>query len=301
MKSGETSSAADAAPFLKWAGGKRQLLGQLNRLWPSQFTYYAEPFLGGGAVFFHLASRVRTAALNDVNTKVINLYHMVRDDVESVIAELASLLTPDANTEKVFYKRREAFNSLAASPASARQAALLLYLNRTCFNGLYRENRRGEFNVPFGRYKKLQLLPPERLRAASEALRRARVIISDRDFASFLLSRCRKGHFVYLDPPYVPLSETSYFTAYSRNKFSFEDQERLAETLVRLHERGVRWLLNNSFHKVTRELFVDQLLGELGLPTGPPYVRKLQARRNINCKADGRSPIQEYAIRNYCE
>jgi DNA adenine methylase len=285
-------------PFLKWAGGKRQLLDGFEDLWPGRIGRFVEPFLGSGAVFFRLAPRVRSALLNDVNAPLVELYVQVRDGVEPLVDELRSLAGPDANTRAVFDRRRDEYNALVDGPPSVRRAALLVYLNRTCFNGLYRVNGRGRFNVPFGRYAQPRILIDDRLRAASLALSKARIIASE-DFATFLGRRCRKGDFVYLDPPYVPVSRTSYFTSYARGSFGPSDQERLADVMARLHSRGVRWMLSNSFTPLSRRLFVRGLLGRIGLPARRPYAIGLEARRAINSRGDARGPVREWVVRNY--
>jgi DNA adenine methylase len=285
-------------PFLKWAGGKRQLLNRFERLWPERMDRYVEPFLGSGVVFFRLAPGIRSALLNDVNRHLVELFGHVRDRVEELIDELEDLAGPGANTKEVFYRRREEYNALMAQESSVRRSALMIYLNRTCYNGLYRVNSKGLFNVPFGRYAKPAILDADRLKHASSALARARHIGSA-DFEDFLLRRCRKGDFVYLDPPYVPASRTSYFTSYSRDAFGPEDQERLASTLEKLHRRGVRWMLSNSFTPFSRRLFVSELLPRIGLPKRRPWIRKLEARRAINSRADRRGPVYEYVVRNY--
>lgn len=285
--------------IVKWAGGKTQLLLQFEKLWPAEINRYYEPFAGSAAVFFHLAPVLERCGLNDINSKLIDLYRLVRDDVEALIDELEALV-PDrakANTPEVFYRNRDTYNALDQDQA-LRRSALFIYLNRTCFNGLYRENKSGLFNVPFGRYKKPAIIDKRRLRDASQALQKAR-LLSSIDFKDFMLKHCREGDLVYLDPPYVPLTDTANFTSYSRDAFSYQDQKRLADVMVTLHRRKVRWLLSNSFHETTRKLFVTDLFKEIGLPARKPYINKLKARRNINTKAEKRGAIDEYALRNY--
>jgi DNA adenine methylase len=287
-----------ARPVLKWAGGKEQLLGQLSEMWPERIGRYVEPFAGGAAVFFHLHDRLDEAHLNDVNPQLVELYLVLRDDPDPLVEELRVLDGPDANTPDVYYRRREEYNRLRGETRSVRRCALFVYLNRTCFNGLYRVNSHGQFNVPFGRYVSPRILDEPRLRRASAALARARTIRSA-DFEPFLLDTCRAGDLVYLDPPYVPVSDSSYFTSYSRDAFGPDDQRRLAATLAELHERGVRWMLSNSCAPFTKEVFVDGLLARIGLPAEPPHLRTVQARRAINSRTDRRGPVMEYAIRNF--
>jgi DNA adenine methylase len=288
----------EARPFLQWAGGKHQLLARFEPLWPRGIGRYVEPFLGSGAVFFHLAGRAGSAWLNDRNPMLVELFRTVRNDVDTLIDELENLAGRGCNTKSVFHRRREEYNSLLEAGPSVRRCALFIYLNRTCYNGLYRVNRQGRFNVPFGRYRKPAIVQPDRLRSASRALARARRI-DCQDFERFLLSRCREGDLVYLDPPYVPVSATSSFTSYTSGAFGTPEQERLASTLLVLHERGVRWMLSNSFTPVSRRIFVTRLLRECGLPRRRPHVAKLPARRAINSRADARGPVYEYVVRNY--
>ena len=289
---------AHARPFLKWAGGKLQLLGRFQPLWPGRIERYVEPFLGGGAVFFHLAPEVATARLNDVNPRLVELFTAVREDVEGLIDELRRLSGRGANTSRTYYRRRDEYNASLEDGEPMRRCALLVYLNRTCYNGLYRVNSKGLFNVPFGRYRNPRILHAERLRAASLALGRAERI-SSADFGTFLLETCRGGDFVYLDPPYVPVSSTSYFTSYAKNAFDTDDQRRLADTLAELHDRSVRWMLSNSFTPVSRKIFVTELLERIGLPKRRPFVHRIQARRAINSRGDRRGPVHEYVLRNY--
>ncbi len=264
-------------PFLKWAGGKRQLLPRILTLVPPRVRTYVEPFLGGGALFFALAARRRfkRAVLGDFNGELIGCYEAVRDDVDAVIKKLAGL----RNTRDVYYEVRGQ-NPERLKPAE--RAARLIYLNRCGFNGLYRVNSDGLFNVPFGRYARPTICDPGRLRAASRAL--ADVELVRGDFASVLRGR-RLGadDFVYLDPPYVPISKTASFTAYAGG-FSMKDQERLAQLLRRLAARGVPAVLSNSDCADTRRLY-DGLA-----------VESLPARRAINSVASRRGPVAELLV-----
>jgi DNA adenine methylase len=287
-----------ARPFLKWAGGKLQLLGELEPLLPDSIDRYVEPFLGGGAVFFHLSPVVSTALLNDVNPRLVELFTLVRDDVEGLIDEIGRLAGRGANTSRTYYRRRNEYNACLDDGEPLRRCALFVYLNRTCYNGLYRVNGKGLFNVPFGRYGKPRILDEDRLRNASRALARAERIES-MDFSTFLLESCREGDFVYLDPPYVPVSTTSSFTSYAQGSFDVDDQRRLADTLAALHARSVRWMLSNSFTPVSRRIFVTGLMDRIGLPKRRPYVRRIEARRAINSRVDRRGPVHEYVLRNY--
>jgi len=245
-----------------------------------------------------VAPRIRSASLADRNERLIHLYGYVRDDLEGLVDELATLDTPDASTRETYDRRRAEYNDLVDSPPSLRRAALFVYLNRTCYNGLYRVNSKGLFNVPVGRYSNPRIVQRDRLEAASKALRKARTLTCA-DFEPFLLATCRKGDFVYLDPPYVPVSTTARFTSYERDSFGPDDQRRLAGTMERLHRRGVRWLLSNSFTDLARTVFVEDLLPRIGIPVDEAHVHRLRARRSINSRSDRRGAIWEYAVRNY--
>ena len=222
-----------AAPFLKWAGGKRQLLAHIEARLPERIDTYFEPFLGGAAVFFRLAARgrFRRAVLADANPELVNCYQAVRDDVDGVIAELRK----HRNDRALYYRVRRR-DPAKLSPTA--RAARLIYLNRCGYNGLYRVNSSGQFNVPFGSYSRPVICDEPKLRAAAAALRKVKIECDD--FANTLRNVGRRD-FVYLDPPYVPLSATSSFTAYAARDFGASDQERLAAVLRALaHPQGAR-------------------------------------------------------------
>ena len=262
-------------PVLKWAGGKRSLVQAILSTFPPDYRdrAYHEPFLGGGAVFFSVAPLRGT--VNDVNPRLINFYRVVRDHPGELIEE-AGKLRYDRDT---YYAVRERFNSGGLTPVE--DAALLLYLNKTGYNGLYRVNSRGEFNVPFGTYRDPTIAPRDDIHAASEALRR--VEIRNEDF-SYLLDATREGDLVYLDPPYEPLSRTSSFNTYSPTGFPWEEQVRLVETIRELDARGVLFVLSNS--EPTRKLY-------RGFKT-----TTVQANRSINTKTAGRGPVREIIVTN---
>lgn len=264
-----------AAPFLKWAGGKTQLLRQLRPLLPDTFDCYFEPFLGGGALFFNVAPGV--AYLSDVNEELINVYRVVRDDVESLIAQLGN-----HKHEKNHYYAVRALDPRFLDPVE--RAARMAYLNRTCFNGLYRVNRRGQFNVPFGSYKNPDICPVDKLRAASATLQG--VSIERQDFAD-AVAHARAGDFVYFDPPYDPVSRTASFTRYAKGDFGPEDQAALAETFADLTARGVHCMLSNSDTPLINELYAAF------------RVERVQARRAISRRAGGRGPVSEVVVLNY--
>ncbi len=266
-------------PFLKWAGGKSQLLAKYEPYLPppEAFRCYYEPFLGSAALFFHL--HPAQAQLSDRNDKLIELYHVVRDQLEQLIP----ILSRHQNDRDYFYQIR-GLDPATLTPVE--RAARLIYLNRTCYNGLYRENDQGEFNVPFGRYQNPRICDAPRLQAASRALQSAELCTADFDEA---VAFAEAGDFVYFDPPYVPLSRTSNFTSYHHLGFSEADHRRLAETFHVLSARGCRAMLSNSSAELVYELYA-----------GRGYrLIEVQARRSINSKSNGRGPVTELLILNY--
>jgi DNA adenine methylase len=268
------------APFLKWAGGKRQLLAHIEALLPERIDTYFEPFLGGAAVFFRLAAgrRFRRAVLADANPELVNCYRAIRDDVDAVIAELGQY----RNNRALYYRVRR--RDPAKLPSIAR-AARLIYLNRCGYNGLYRVNSSGQFNVPFGRYLRPLICDEPRLRAASAALQKAKIVCDD--FAN-TLKKVGPADFAYLDPPYVPLSATSSFTAYAARDFGMPDQQRLADVLRTLAVRNVPALLSNSDCETTRELY-----------RGFDRIDRVPARRAINSVGHARGPVAEILVRSF--
>ncbi|RLT36162.1 MAG: DNA adenine methylase [Chloroflexi bacterium] len=289
----DSAPAAPAAPaphpFLKWAGGKGQLLPELLARVPERIDTYYEPFIGGGALFFALMAnptrRPRRAVLNDLNADLVTTYEVVRDASEALAERLASLearyLAEDAaGREAAYYAVR------AERPTERMEvAARVIFLNRTCFNGLYRVNRRGEFNVPHGRYRAPRILDRPGLLAASEALRD--VELRNADFAE-ACADARSGDFVYLDPPFHPLSATSSFTGYTESAFGKAEQLRLKRCIDVLTGDGVRVLLSNSGHQ-----WVVGVYESGGYP-----VEEIPARRAINSRGDRRGPISELVITN---
>jgi len=259
-------------PFLKWAGGKTQLVPEIMARLPDRFGRYHEPFLGGGAVFF--AVEPQRACLSDINGELVATYSAIRDNVGAVMRALER----HSNTEEHFYKVR------ATNPANltkAQAAARMIFLNRTCFNGLYRVNRKGQFNVPFGRYKNPNLCNKENLVAVSEALNGVAIEnISVFDAAR----RVRRGDFVYLDPPYDPISPTASFTSYTAGGFTREDQKKLAEMFAQLASRGAYVMLSNSDTPYIRSLYKKF------------RVEQVFARRAINSRSDRRGPVSEVLV-----
>ncbi|MGD1906567.1 MAG: DNA adenine methylase [Leptolyngbyaceae cyanobacterium] len=265
-------------PFLKWAGGKGRLIQQYQPYFPQQIRRYYEPFLGGGAIFFHLSDRFGSAMLADINAELVNVYQCVQRQVEPLIQRLQehhSRHEPD-----YYYDVR----AQALSDPLGR-AARLIYLNKTCFNGLYRENAKGCFNVPIGRYKNPKICDSATLRLASEGLQRSQIICDP--FDAVLEQAWHKDDFVYFDPPYHPISTTSSFTRYNRYGFTVADQTRLRDTFVELAKRGVKVMLSNSDCEFIRELYE-------GFP-----MREIQAARAINVNARRRGKISELLITSY--
>jgi len=276
--SNDASSPAPR-PFLKWAGGKSSLLPHIRERVPANFETYFEPFLGAGAVFFGLAPP--RAVLSDINIEVINAFRVVRSNVE----ELLESLSKHRHTKKYFYSLRELDRkSDYWIHSDVEKASRLIYLNKTCFNGLYRVNSRGEFNVPFGDYTNPKLVDPENLRACSELLRGAELETCSYDA---LEERIEKNDFVYLDPPYAPLSPTANFAGYTKDGFSPQDQVVLAEFCQRLDSRGIKFLLSNSH----TEFILDLYSGF--------RIETVEAPRAINSRSDKRGKVLEVLIRNY--
>ena len=270
-----------SGPFLKWAGGKSQLLKEIVPLIPSHFETYFEPFLGGAALLFHLLDHRPSlkAFISDSNSELINCYLSIQSNVEEVIEALKI----HRNDKHHYYKIR---SQDVKRLLPCERAARLIYLNKTCFNGLYRVNRSGQFNVPFGKYRNPRIVDEEKLRSVSKILRRARVEIACLDFEQ-ALKRARAGDFVYLDPPYQPLSSTSSFTSYTKSNFDEAAQIRLCQTFESLDARGVFVLLSNSNSELVRKLYADY------------KVLEVQAARAINCNGNGRGRIGELLVRNF--
>lgn len=269
----------NAAPFLKWAGGKSRLLSQYEPHLPKRedIRCYYEPFIGSAALFFYL--QPEEARLSDYNWKLVETYEVVRDRPD----ELIEALKPHKNEKEYYYKVR---SQDPHDLTPVQRAARLIYMNKTCYNGLYRENQKGEFNVPFGRYKRPKICDEERLHAASCALQGVELCAVDFEEA---IADAGEGDFVYFDPPYVPLNATSSFTSYSRYGFDDEDHRRLAAAFQELTERGCLVMLSNSSAPLVYDLY-----------EGNDYhIEKVQARRNINSKAHKRGPVTELLIMNY--
>lgn len=270
-------------PILKWAGGKRQLLADITALFPVTYQAYHEPFVGGGAVFFHLDPDVGT--INDLNERLTTFYEVVRDYPDQLIAENKT----HEYAEEYFYQAREKFNRALSQSTVTREdriqeASLLLYLNRTCFNGLYRENSDGEFNVPFGRHTNPDWVQEQRIRKASRSLQGTDVFNTDFDY---VLEEATSGDLVYFDPPYEPVSKTADFNAYHADGFDRDDQRRLRDTAVELSKKDVAVLISNS-----------PPVAELYETYDTFAVTYVDAARTINSDASNRGDVAEVLITN---
>ena len=262
-------------PFLKWAGGKSKLIQQYIPYFTQDFNNYYEPFLGGGAIFFHLLPK--SAVLTDINPELINVYRCVRDKVEPLIALLAE--HQHKHNKDYYYRvRQHSYNT------DIERAARLIYLNKTCFNGLYRENSKGKFNVPIGQYKNPKICHPDLLYSASAALESAEIDV--RGFAE-VVNYAKSNDLVYFDPPYYPISNTSNFTAYSRYSFSKDDQIQLRDVFAELAIRGVKVMLSNSDCDLIRDLYSEF------------KIHNISAARAINSNAQKRGKIAELLVTSY--
>ena len=269
-------------PFLKWAGGKRQLLDKIIPLLPDFFTDYHEPFLGGGSLYFHLQPTF--SILSDLNEELINCYHHVKHNVENVIDVLDSW----ENTPEMFEKVRGMDrNSDWGLVRDVVKAARFIFLNRTCYNGLYRVNRNGQFNVPYGKYKSRKPVNYDLLRNCSKKLSSNPTILHCAGYNHRLPDTLDHSSFVYFDPPYLPLSNTSNFTSYTQFPFGQKEHTELSLYVKSLTEKGVKCMVSNCDHPFIRDLYKDF------------NIHTVEAKRNINCLASKRKSITELIITNY--
>lgn len=266
-------------PIVKWVGGKRQLMFELLKNMPENYNRYFEPFIGGGALFFEL--QPDNAYISDLNEELINLYKVVRDNVEDLITDLQK---HDISKEYFIEIRNIDRTEEYKNWSNVKKASRFIYLNRTCFNGMYRVNSKGEFNVPFGHYKNPRILDENNLINCSNLLQRTEIRHAD---FSEILKKVKKGDFVYFDPPYVPLSETSSFTSYTKDGFDLDMQFKLRDVCDELDSMGVKFLLSNSDTKLVNELYENY------------NIKKVFASRQINANADGRGKITEVLVSNY--
>jgi len=270
-------------PFVKWAGGKTQLSSELFSRTPLQFNNYYEPFVGGGAFFFSLyrAGRIKHAYLSDLNAELIDAYVAIRDNVEDLI----KILSTYEHDKDFFYRIRE---QDAKKLNLFERAARLIYLNKTCYNGLYRVNRQGQFNVPFGSYKSPRICDSENLREVSTALQGVK--IACRPFEK-VVRNAKKGDFVYFDPPYEPLSRTANFTSYHKRGFSQDSQKRLRDVCHKLTQNQVQVLLSNSSAALIHELYSDNGF----------HIDEVKANRAINSNPKKRGKLTELVVTNYAK
>ena len=298
----EKTKSAPLKPFVKWVGGKSQLVEQIEKMLPENsektLTKYAEPMVGGGALFFNILSKYDFEELyiSDINSELINAYQIVKNDVANLIAKLNEMqllfLPMDENGRKYFYYTiREKFNSTVLSDETATEkAAQFIFLNKTCFNGLYRVNRKGQFNVPMGAYKNPTICDEENLRNIHKALKNVTIVCGDYTLSKSFID---KNTFVYLDPPYRPISETSAFTAYNTDAFDDNEQIRLANFIDEINNSGAKIVLSNSDPKNVNEEdnFFDDLYKNY-------KINRVEANRAINSKGDKRGKINELLICN---
>lgn len=294
-----------AKPFVKWAGGKGQLLDELDGLLPKDFSsrkglVYVEPFVGGGAMLFHMLAKypnISRAVINDLNSDLITCYRTIKERPDELIDALGVLKEEyrqrknEEERREMYLAKRERYNLHEAN--DVEMAALFIFLNRTCYNGLYRVNSKGGYNVPFGKAENPLICDAQTLRADSELLQKVEIRCGDFETAT---SNLAAPAFFYFDPPYRPLTQTAAFTAYSKGGFGDDEQKRLAQFCRRLDKEGHQWLLSNSDPHNTNPAddFFDSLYAGFD-------IKRVYASRMINSKADGRGKITELAIRNYKE
>lgn len=271
--------------FVKWAGGKKQLLTQFKPLFPKKINRYVEPFVGGGSILFYVLKNYspKKVFILDINEELINTYEVIRDDVENLIKELKKL--KKFHNKETYYKIRSEDPKLLSK---LTRASRFIYLNRTCFNGLYRVNSKGEFNVPIGSYKNPLICPEEDLREISLLMKNVEIIHGG--FES-CVKFANKGSFVYFDPPYYPLKKGASFTTYSKNNFLEKEQEQLKNIFSRLDKKGCKVMLSNSDSPFIKNLYKEYLKeGSITI---------VRATRMINCNAEKRGKINELVVRNW--
>jgi DNA adenine methylase len=271
------------SPVVKWVGGKRQLLDDIIPLLPDYFSTYVEPFVGGGALLFEI--QPKKAIVNDLNHELINLYKVIKDNPN----ELLSLLEEHElnNSEEYFYQiraldRSESYNEMS----DIEKAARIIYLNKTCYNGLFRVNQSGQFNSPYGKYKNPNIVNKPVVLAMANYFQNNNITLLNGDY-KMALKKLRKGAFVYFDPPYMPISSSSSFTGYTENGFDKKQQIELKEECDKLNSRGIKFLLSNSDHPFIRDLYKDY------------EIITVRAKRSINSNSNKRGEINEVLVRNY--
>lgn len=291
-------------PFLKWAGGKGQLISEIKKYYPfgnGKITKYAEPFVGGGAVLFDILNKydLEEIYISDINAELINTYIVIRDNIDALIAMLSAMQNEfnplDTESRKVYYSsKRERFNHLKVNgdkKINTEKAALMIFLNKTCFNGLFRVNKKGLFNVPMGAYKNPMICDEANLRAVSEKLQNVKIVCGDyRESADFIDEKT----FAYFDPPYRPITDTASFTAYTENLFDDEKQIELAAFIDKMHRKGAKIIVSNSDPKNsdTDDDFFDNIYSA-------HRIKRVEAARMINCNGESRGKIKELLISNF--
>lgn len=291
-------------PFLKWAGGKGQLLKEIEQYYPfenGKITKYAEPFVGGGAVLFDILNKynLEEVYISDINAKLINTYCIIRDNIDDLIEILFAMqndfIPLDTEHRKEYYlDKRSRFNELKVNGdknISLEKAALMIFLNKTCFNGLYRVNKKGLFNVPMGSYKNPLICDENNLRAVSEKLQKVKIVCGDyKKSADFI----DENTFVYFDPPYRPITDTASFTAYTENLFNDEEQIELAKFVDEMNKKGAKIVVSNSDPKNsnTEDDFFDNIYSS-------HKIKRVKATRMINCNSEARGKIKELLISNF--
>lgn len=300
----EQCDSKKVKPFLKWAGGKGQLLSEIEKYYPfedEKITKYAEPFVGGGAVLFDILSKyhLKDVYISDINAELINAYRIIRDDIDELISLLQTMQSKFVPMDKEFRKtyymaKRERFNDLKVNgneSVNIEKAALMIFLNKTCFNGLFRVNRKGLFNVPMGSYKNPLICDELNLRAVSDKLQNVEIICGDYRKSSDFID---ENTFVYFDPPYRPITDTASFTAYTENLFDDEDQIKLAQFVDDMHRKGAKIVISNSDPKNsdTEDDFFDSIYSS-------HKIKRVEATRMINCNSEARGKIKELLISNF--
>ncbi|MBS9783804.1 DNA adenine methylase [Candidatus Gracilibacteria bacterium] len=278
----ENKDIIQAKPFVKWVGGKRQLIKQFEKLFPEEFNNYFEPFLGGGAVFFNLQKK--QSFLSDINEELINLYQIIQTKPQKLIEFLEEQkISKERFLEIRAWDREEKWTK---KYDKIQRAGRFMYLNRTCFNGLYRVNSKGEFNVPFGKYKNPDIVQKENILNASKLLNKTKAEIKLQSFEK-VLEKAKKGDFVYFDPPYDVLTESANFTSYDKSGFGQDMQKKLAEVCRKLDKKGVKFMLSNHNTPFIREIYKGFTF------------EVVKARRNVNSKGSGRGEVEEVVVFNY--
>lgn len=274
------------APVLKWVGGKRQLIPYIEPLIPKKITTYVEPFVGGGAILLHL--QPQKAIINDFNQELMNVYEVIKEQPLELIEQLEK--HQSENSEEYYYEIR----ALDRIPSyekltKVEKASRILYLNKTCYNGLFRVNSSGQFNAPYGKYKNPAIVNDVAIKALSNYFNSSNIKFLTGDYRG-ALKGLRKGSFVYFDPPYMPVSSSSNFTGYTENGFGYDKQVELRDECLKLNKKGIKFLQSNSYTPEILELYSDSSVFKIEV---------VQAKRSVNSKSDRRGEISEVLIYNY--